>query len=57
MEELKQQILDLCNSSDLPLECVVFVLKDAWRDAEAALRAAKARFPQETSKVEEGEKK
>lgn len=57
MEELKQQILDLCNSSDLPLECVVFVLKDAWRDAEAALRAAKARFPQETSKVEGGEKK
>jgi len=43
MEELKQQILTLCNSSSLPLEAVMFVLKDAWRDAEAALRDVKER--------------
>ena len=46
MEELKQRILNLCNESELPIEAVMFVLKDAWRDAEAALRMAKAQFPQ-----------
>lgn len=37
MEELKQGIIELCNRSGLPLECIVYVLKDAWRDAEASL--------------------
>ena len=53
MEELREKILDLCNSSGLPLEAVMFVLKDAWRDAEAALRAAKAQFPTNDIKKEE----
>lgn len=39
MEELKQKIIDLCNESGLPLECIYFVVKDAWRDVEATLRA------------------
>ena len=38
MNELKQKILDLCNSSGLPLEAVIYVLKDVWRDAEDTLR-------------------
>ena len=53
MEELKQKILDLCNSSGLPLEAIMFILKDAWRDAEAALREAKIHFPQDAPKIEE----
>ena len=38
MNELKQKILNLCNSSGLPLEAVIYVLKDIWRDAEDTLR-------------------
>lgn len=38
MEELKKQIINLCNESNLPLEAVVFVLKDAWRDASDTLK-------------------
>ena len=36
MSELKQKIVDLCNESGLSIEAVVFVLKDAFRDAEDA---------------------
>ena len=41
MEELKQKLLDICNQSGLPLEAVVFVTKDLWRDAEDAFRQFK----------------
>ena len=41
MEELKQQIIDLCNESELPLEAILFVTKDVWRDVEDTLRKAK----------------
>ena len=37
MEELKQQIINLCNASKLPLEALLFVTKDVWRDVEATL--------------------
>jgi hypothetical protein len=40
MEELKQQLIDLCNNSGLPLEAIYFVTKDVWRDVEATLRSA-----------------
>ena len=38
MEELKQQIIDLCNNSGLPLEAILFVTKDVWRDVEDTIR-------------------
>ena len=41
MEELKQKLLDVCNSSGLPLEAIVFVTKDLWRDAQDTLLALK----------------
>ena len=41
MEELKQQLLDLCNSSGLPLEAILFVTKDLYRDVEDTLRRVK----------------
>jgi len=41
MEELKQQIIDLCNESNLPLEALLFVTKDVWRDVEDTLRKLK----------------
>lgn len=45
MTALQKEIIDLCNKSGLPLECIVYVLKDAWRDAEATLRNMQAQFP------------
>ena len=41
MEELKQQLLDVCNASNLPLEAILFVTKDLYRDVEDTLRRAK----------------
>lgn len=40
MEELKEKIIDLCNKSGLPLEAILFVTKDVWRDVESTLRLA-----------------
>jgi len=34
MEELKMKLVQLCNESGLPLEAIVFVTKDVWRDAQ-----------------------
>lgn len=42
MEELKQKIIDLCNESGLPLEAILFVTKDVWRDVEATFRTMQA---------------
>ena len=47
MEELKQQIIDLCNNSGLPLEAILFVTKDVWRDVEATLRAYQEKAKEE----------
>lgn len=41
MEELKQRLLDDCNNSGLPLEAILFVTKDLWRDVEATFNIAK----------------
>lgn len=42
MEELKNKLIDVCNESQLPLEAILFVTKDLWRDVEETLRAARA---------------
>ena len=42
MEELKQKLINVCNESGLPLEAIVFVTKDLWRDAEETYRQFKA---------------
>lgn len=56
MEELKQKIIDLCNESGLPLDAILFVTKDVWRDVEDTLRAykeaQKQARPQENIKEE-----
>lgn len=41
MEELKQKLINVCNESELPLEAILFVTKDLWRDVEDTLRAAR----------------
>ena len=60
MEELKQQIIDLCNESELPLEALLFVTKDVWRDVEDTLRkvkeqTARSKAAQMTQQQEEKE--
>ncbi len=53
MEELKQQLLDICNASELPLEAILFVTKDLWRDVEDTLRRIKMQQKQEQNESEE----
>lgn len=55
MEELKQQLIDICNNSGLSLEAILFVTKDLWRDVEDTIRRAKE--IQEQKKNEESEDK
>jgi hypothetical protein len=57
MEELKQKLLEVCNESGLPLEAIVFVTKDLWRDAEDTLRAAKANAKKKKQEQEKESKK
>lgn len=53
MEELKQKIIDLCNESNLPLEALLFVTKDVWRDVEDTLRKLKEQQERIQEKEEE----
>ena len=55
MEELKQKLLDACNQSGLPLEAILFVTKDLWRDVEDTLRAAREQQAAAAQKEEEKE--
>ena len=38
MEKLRLQIIDLCNKSGLPLEALLFVVKDVYRDVNEAFQ-------------------
>ena len=55
MEELKQKLVDLCNESGLPLEAILFVTKDLWRDVEDTLRRARTGLLQEPRQEENKE--
>lgn len=50
MEELKEKLIQICNESGLPLEAILFVTKDLWRDVEATLRQAQAAQQKEENK-------
>ncbi len=53
MEELKQKLLDVCNESELPLEAILFVTKDLYRDVEDTLRRARTGLLKEPKQKEE----
>lgn len=55
MNELKEKILNLCNESGLPLEAIIYVVKDVWRDAEDTLRTVQAQNTQAEKAKEEKE--
>ena len=40
MEPLKQQLLQLANNSQLPLEAIYYVVKDFYRDVDDAYKQA-----------------
>lgn len=50
MEELKQNIIKLCNESQLPLEAILFVVRDTYRDIDEAYRAYKEQLNNEKEK-------
>ena len=41
MEELKKKLIEDCNNSGLPLEAILFVTKDLWRDVKDTIDSAK----------------
>lgn len=41
MEDLKQQLINVCNESGLPLEAILYVTKDLWRDVQDTLDRVK----------------
>lgn len=52
MEQFKQQLLQLANSSQLPLEAIYYVVKDFYRDVDDAYKQAlqqQVRAAQETA--------
>lgn len=59
MTELKEQLLQLCNQSSLPLEAVMFVVRDLYRDIEDTFERVKkaAQEEQSSSKEEQEETK
>ena len=52
MEELKNNLLKVCNDSGLPLEAIMFVTKDLYRDVQDAMRAVAAQKQVEESEEE-----
>ncbi len=40
MEQLKQQLLQVVNQSNLPLEAIYYIVKDFYRDVDDAYRQA-----------------
>lgn len=51
MEELRLKLVNLCNESGLPLEAILFVVRDVYRDVDGAFRA----FLENQEKQEEKE--
>ena len=43
MMELKKKIVSLCNESGLPIEAILFVIKDIYRDAEESFITYKSK--------------
>ena len=56
MMELKNKIVALCNQSGSTIEQVVFVLKDAYRDAEDSYITFKAKQEIEEESLREEQK-
>lgn len=54
MEELKQKLLQVVNTSNLPLEAIYYIVKDLFRDVDDAYQRA-LRQEKQQQKVSKGE--
>ena len=55
MEELRVNIINLCNESGLPLEAILFVVRDVYRDVNETFQnyqKAQLNIQQDSSKEE-----
>ncbi len=52
MEELRLKIIDLCNKSGLPLEAIVFVVRDVYRDVTATFEEMQKKVKEENRQEE-----
>lgn len=53
MEELRLKIIELCNESQLPLEALVFIIRDVYRDVNETFIKYQQAHSQTTEKTEE----
>lgn len=53
MNELKKKLLQLCNESKLPLEAILFVVRDLYRDVDETYRQYEAAAQAEQSALEQ----
>lgn len=53
MNELKKKLLQLCNESKLPLEAILFVVRDLYRDVDETYRQYEAAAQVEQSALEQ----
>ena len=47
MHELKNKLLQLCNESKLPLEAILFVVRDLYRDVNETYKKYEEEIAQE----------
>lgn len=55
MNELKQQLLNICNESKLPLEAIYFIVKDLYRDVEDTFNNALLQQKKEKEEIKEND--
>lgn len=55
MEELKQKLLQLVNSSNLPIEAIYYVVKDFYRDVDDAYQQTLIQYRQQQQMMQEQE--
>ena len=56
MEELRLKLIDDCNKSGLPVEALVFVVRDVYRDVTEVYNKFLMQKQNEQDEVKEGEK-
>lgn len=56
MEELRLKLIEDCNKSGLPVEALVFVVRDVYRDVTEVYNKFLMQKQNEQDEVKEGEK-
>ena len=56
MEELRQKFINMINESGLPLEAIVFVIRDVYRDVNEAFQRMSEEAKKASSKENDNNK-